>query len=73
MARMPIGLSISLISISITLPPVTVGSTTPRSLSNKVTASLRGAVTKARGVRHRICDRVEHAVLSVSQKLRRAS
>lgn len=63
--------SISLISISITLPPLTRA--TPASLSAQVTSSLRDSVTKARGVARRLKYRAQHAVLTLKEKIHVAS
>ena len=60
--KIPFAISVSLLSINITLPPRQVSVDTP-SLHNRVTQSLRDAVTRSRGAVRRANARAKHCVL----------
>lgn len=67
--KLPLGLSIALITINITLPSMTERTASTQSLSNRVTSSLRDAVTRVRGAAQRLKYRAAHAALTLKEKL----
>lgn len=67
--KLPLGLSIALITINITLPPVTTRDVPATSLRDKVTRSLRDAVTRSRGAARRLRYKAQHTALNLKEKL----
>ena len=66
--KIPFSVSVALITVNISLPPVTARSTTAPSLRDRVTQSLRDRVTKSRGVARRLKYRAQHCALTLKEK-----